>query len=419
MKAHSIHHHQHDITEGLLSKDVWLASDLGLNPDGVHAIYYLSFSKINTSWLKKAAKKFVRLQAATRSFATCRGYIRSFNHFDAFLQAFNTPISANKVNRELIVNFIQYLTKQGLSPATRSITLINLRTFHQMVLLENWLNWPTKPIIFTRDFPKDSAIIPKHINKEVIIQLKKHLHCLPKWVQNFITILMETGRRVSEVCSLNYDCLEQDTDGDWFLRVNERKLNRIRLIPISKSCLDAVKAQQIYLMGSIGKSPLLFPATKASKSATITAPHINRTLNKLAIEKNIIDSNGVVWRFSSHQFRHTIGTQMINSGVPQVMVQHYLGHESPEMTARYAHIHNETMKAAFVDYQEKLINTQGRIEASNAQINARWLKKNIMSQTLPNGLCSLPLTQQKCPHANACLTCTHFRTSKTAKIGEQ
>lgn len=72
------------------------------------------------------------------------------------------------------------------------------------------------------------------------------------------------------------------------------------------------------------------------------------------------------------------------------MVQHYLGHESPEMTARYAHIHNETMKAAFVDYQEKLINAQGRIEASDAQINARWLKKNIMSQTLPNGLCSLP-----------------------------
>lgn len=28
-------------------------------------------------------------------------------------------------------------------------------------------------------------------------------------------------------------------------------------------------------------------------------------------------------------------------------------------------------------------------------------------------MCSLPpLTQQKCPHANACLTCTHFRTSK-------
>src|SRR5436190_291651 len=101
-----------------------------------------------------------------------------------------------------------------------------------------------------------------------------------------------------------------------------------------------------------------------------------------------------------------------HSGVPQVMVQHYLGHESPEMTARYAHIHNETMKAAFVDYQEKLINIHGSLQSSNDHIDARWLKKNIMTQALPNGLCSLPLTQNKCPHANACLTCGHFRTSK-------
>jgi len=103
---------------------------------------------------------------------------------------------------------------------------------------------------------------------------------------------------------------------------------------------------------------------------------------------------------------------MINSGVPQVMVQHYLGHASPEMTARYAHIHNETMKTAFVEYQERLIDIQGKAKLSDEHINARWLKKNIMTQALPNGLCSLPLTQKKCPHANACLTCSHFRTSK-------
>ena len=308
MKAHAIYQHQNNNNiDELLNKDVWLASDVGLKPDGVHAIYYLSFSKITTSWLKNAAMKFVRLQAATRSFATCRGYIRSFNHFDSFLQTLNTPISPNNINRELIVNFIQHLAKLRLSPATRSITLINLRTFHQIVLLEGWLNWPPKPIIFNRDFPRDSTIIPKHIDKEVILQLKSHLDDLPKWIQNFIVILMETGRRVSEVCALNYDCLEQDSDGDWFLRVNEKKLHRIRLIPISIPCLEAVKNQQVYLINSIGTSPLLFPAIRSSKSATITAPHINRVLNKLARKKNIVDRNGVVWRFSSHQFRHTIG----------------------------------------------------------------------------------------------------------------
>ncbi|WP_133135920.1 hypothetical protein [Legionella rowbothamii] len=81
MKAHAIYQHQNNDIDELLNKDVWLASDIGLKPDGVHSIYSLSFCKITTHWLKNAAMKFVRLQAATRSFSTCRGYIRSFNHF--------------------------------------------------------------------------------------------------------------------------------------------------------------------------------------------------------------------------------------------------------------------------------------------------------------------------------------------------
>jgi integrase len=36
---------------------------------------------------------------------------------------------------------------------------------------------------------------------------------------------------------------------------------------------------------------------------------------------------------------------MINNGVPQHIVQRYLGHESPQMTAVYAHIHDSTAQA--------------------------------------------------------------------------
>ena len=106
---------------------------------------------------------------------------------------------------------------------------------------------------------------------------------------------------------------------------------------------------------------------------------------------------------------------MINSRVPQTIVQKYLGHESAEMTARYAHIHNETMKKAFDEYQGKLVNIQGKSAKmnSNHKFNdAKWLKHNVMSQALPNGICGLPSPQQSCPHANACLTCVNFRTHK-------
>lgn len=42
----------------------------------------------------------------------------------------------------------------------------------------------------------------------------------------------------------------------------------------------------------------------------------------------------------------------------------------------------------------------------------RTIKQHIMAQALPNGFCGLPLIQQRCPHSNAYLTCTHFRTHK-------
>jgi integrase len=396
----------------LLEKEVWLASDVGLKPDSTHSIYYLPFTKITTPWLKTAAKRFVRLQATTRSFSTCRGYLRSFAHLDDYLQTINEFIPPSQLNRAFIVGFIHYLAKRDLNPMTRGITLLNLRTFHQIALQEEWLDLPEKPIIFNGDLPKDATITPKYISQDVVSQLKKHLYQLSPWMQNFIIVLMETGRRVSEVSFLKFDCLEQDSDEDWLLRVHEQKLKRVRLIPISNTCVKAIRAQQKELRENGMISPLLFPSRRESKSPTISAAHVNRALKRLAQANNIVDNDGVIWQFSSHQFRHPVGTQMINAGVPQVMVQHYLGHESPEMTARYAHIHNETMKAAFVEYQGKLVDIQGQIKPADKHIDARWLKQNIMSQALPNGLCTLPLTQNKCPHANACLTCTHFRTSK-------
>jgi len=64
----------------------------------------------------------------------------------------------------------------------------------------------------------------------------------------------------------------------------------------------------------------------------------------LAEEFNITDSLGKRWNFQTHQFRHTVETRMVNSGVPMHIIQRYLGHESPAMTQVYAHIHGKKKK---------------------------------------------------------------------------
>ena len=59
---------------------------------------------------------------------------------------------------------------------------------------------------------------------------------------------------------------------------------------------------------------------------------------------------GSLFRFQSFQFRHTVGTRMINLGVPHHIIQRYLGHKGPEMTNRYAHIHDSTMREKLSEY---------------------------------------------------------------------
>ena len=54
-----------------------------------------------------------------------------------------------------------------------------------------------------------------------------------------------------------------------------------------------------------------------------------------------------VWAAASHLAPHTFGTRLINMGVPQHVIQRLLGHASPQMTARYAELHDTTVRAAF------------------------------------------------------------------------
>jgi hypothetical protein len=121
-----------------------------------------------------------------------------------------------------------------------------------------------------------------------------------------------------------------------------------------------------------------------------------------------------VW-FEAHQFRHTVGTSLINNGVPQHLVQRFLGHESPEMTNTYAHIFDSTLKHALDDYRTKKVDITGAVIESwgdSIPDDALLLKRTILAQALPNGHCHLPVQAGPCPHANACLTCTHFRSSE-------
>lgn len=398
------------------NNDRWPFKVLGLQPDYGHACYYILFERLKVAWFKSSVKKFIRLQATTKSFSSCRSYITGLAWFDLFLRSESYVPTPQDINRTTIVRFLGFLAQQDCGLVSRKIAIIHLRTFHQYVIREEWLSWPEHPLIYNDDIPRGEDHVPKFIPEFVIAQLKRHLVHLPALFQRLIIILLEVGRRITEITSLPYACLDQDKDGDWLLKIFESKMNRSYLLPISKACYEAIRAQQ----DDVLKNPkyinqdFLFPSRRnGALTKTMNVRRINRELNKLSQSFAIQDINGQPWHFHVHQFRHTVGTRMINAGVSQIMVQKYLGHESAEMTLRYAHIHDQTLKEVFKKFEGTLIDIHGMQQNIGAEHeDALWLKKNIMAQALPNGLCTLPLQQKRCPHANACLNCGHFRTTK-------
>ena len=108
---------------------------------------------------------------------------------------------------------------------------------------------------------------------------------------------------------------------------------------------------------------------------------------------------------------------MVNLGVPHHIIQRYLGHSGPEMTSRYAHIHDVTMRDKLADYlKNSLVDVTGKTvaqEGANDSGDLQWFTRNIMAQALTNGYCAIPTVASPCPHPNACLSCAHFRTDAT------
>lgn len=239
-----------------------------------------------------------------------------------------------------------------------------------------------------------------------------------------------TGRRASEILMLDYDPLEaipgqhrpagSDPDNGAFvarLRYQQTKVDGIvPTILVEQAIVDIISEQQRWITA---KYPELQPKYlflglknqhRGQRPRSYTT--YRAMLDKLDKCHTLTDSAGRALRFTqTHRLRHTRATELLNDGVPFHVVQRYLGHKSPEMTARYAATLAATAEAEFLKHK--------KIGAHGADINITPHDIYEMTQlaartdrVLPNGVCLLPPLKQ-CDKGNACLGCGHFATDAT------
>jgi integrase/recombinase XerD len=401
--------------EEMFAGDIWDIRVLGLEEKS-NGNYTLTFSEIEPNWLKIAVKKWIKHKSSNSAGSTLLGYLVGIRKFSSFITEQHPRLLPQDINRSLMVDYFNYLLTQGIWAKTRNHYISHLKLFLEASIRFDWLKLTKETLIYPEDYPKIPKYIPRYIPEIVIQQMRDKYHALPQTVICMIEVLLNTGMRVSELRLLKINCIEQDSTGTYWIKINQEKMKKEIFIPIDKKLSELITSQQNFIKSSLGDNwQFLFCDTKNKhhfmryKEEGLWTRQELRPLNYFEPSKkkacaitlrgyltrfvDEMDESGKLFSLSKlHRFRHTHGTDLINNGVPQHIVQKRLGHASPAMTAVYAHIHDKTMKQEMEKFWDgRVLNNQGEVVVSaNPELDTvemQWIKKNMKAQTLPDGFC--------------------------------
>jgi integrase len=408
--------------DGQWAADRWDAARLGIPARRGRG--RARFDTITQDWLKEPAKRWSRFRLATGcAFLTISSGALALSRFSRFLAERHPRVAdGTGITRPVLEDYMAWLLGQSYSSATRALSLSMLRVFFDACHRHGWLpGLAPNATIYVEELPFHHDEIARFIPEFVMAQLESDaaLAQIPHAsTRHLVVLLIETGLRGGDACNLGFSSVVDDSTGWPCLRFMATKVRTEQMVPLSAKAAAVIEAQQAYVRGRWpAGSPWLFPglADNDDGSKAYSHSHFGRQLAHWQEVIDLRDRSGQAVRVTAHQFRHTHGTRLINSGVPQHVVQKLLGHASPNMTGHYAKVHDSTVREAFDRYQAQRVNIAGEpvgYDPDSPTASAEWVKQNLnrVRDSLPNGYCARP-AQQECPHPNACLTCPDFQTT--------
>jgi integrase len=337
--------------------------------------------------------------------------------------ATSTPaLTMAAVTRELLERYLAELAGSSLSVGRRNADIGALNRFLQAIRQRHWDDrLPADTVLYPEDFSKaePGGRLPRALAEQVMAQVEDPAN-LDRWPDPagrlLTTVLIWCGRRVGDATRLPFDCLIRAADGAPYLRYVNHKLQREALVPIDDDLERQLREQQRRVLARWpAGAPVLFPQPTSNPdgrkplSTTVYRQQLRRWLASCEVR----DEHGQPVHLTPHQWRHTFATRLINKDVPQEVVRVLLDHDSHQMTAHYARLHDQTIRQHWE--RARKVNIGGEevvLDPEGPLAQAAWAKQRLgrVTQALPNGFCGLPL-QKTCPHANACLTCPMFVTT--------
>ena len=397
--------------------DVWDLDLLRVDRNTNRDVRYFKFAGIPQQWLRDLVKRWARWRLARGlSISTLAINLRALERFAQHLPADASPTD---VTRERIEEWLATLQAAYPDPSSRTKLIQSLAVFLRDVHRNGWPpGLPPNALIF-EDSPPSKPSKPRFIPEHLMWQMET-----PAAVARFsgddarlvLRLLINCGLRLKDARCLPFECVSRDNTGAPYLVWVNYKMRRTAFFPLTEDLAAGITEQQRRVLHRFPAGcQWLFPGHQSNLTGKkpISDQYWRNHCATWLRELNIVDSHGRPVKITAHQFRHTLGTRLINADVPQPVVQQLLDHMSPEMVTIYARYHNETLRK---HWERALkVDCEGRPVAVDPQhplADAAWMKLSMVRAkvTLPNGYCGAPI-QTDCEYANPCLDCRFFITT--------
>jgi integrase len=380
--------------------------------------------------LRRAFVGYLERKTGTCRPKTVSSLATRLAHFGRFLAATDPDLDslADLDRRRHIEPYLNTVAKTTSTKTGNPITVADqdrrIRAVgHMLAEITEW-GWedaPPRRLIFRSDYPRLPRPLPRYLPVDADRRLTDALVASEyRLAADALLLARSVGLRIGELLDLELDCIHEiPTHGSW-LKVPLGKLDTERMVPLDEETVALV--DRIAATRTPGR-PLPHPRTGLPTQFLFT--HHGRRLSQTGVRKELARSaqTAGIGHVTPHQLRHTYATALVNAGVSLQALMALLGHVSAEMSLRYAHLFDATVRTEYERALNVAKTSIGPIATPNSttrtptasDANNDWRDAPVIKTRLAAGHCLRAPAQGACPYANICEHCPSFSTA-TASV---
>lgn len=248
---------------------------------------------------------------------------------DSAIEHMNVQIMHNRIdpNNGRIDVWVQSLS--NLAPST-----VHARLAGATHLLK-WLGYHMPDHIVR---PKKGKHLPRPLEPDELARLREVARKSENPLANVVvTVLLQTGLRVSELCTLDDRDVNVHTLS---ARVSSGKGDKDRIVMFSQPGADVIGCWRRHRNGRRTCDRDAFLVN--SRGNRLTSRNVQKLMDKLADDSDIPRP-----RLSPHTLRHNFATGLLNGGADIVSIQKLMGHTNITATRVYLDITDPTLREVY------------------------------------------------------------------------